>query len=132
MSLQLIPSCIGILKGKTEEERAEKLNETFAALELLEAAFGECSKGKAFFGGDTVGYLDIALGCFLCWLDGVGNLAGVVLLDAARMPKLAAWAERFRATEPVKALVPGVDKVEAYVNTVLYPRWNAAAAANHE
>ncbi|KAG8092361.1 hypothetical protein GUJ93_ZPchr0012g21510 [Zizania palustris] len=125
----LFPSCIGILEARTEEKKAAKLEEALAALQLMEGALVGCSKGKPFFGGDAVGYLDIALGCYLCWFKGVGDMAGATLLDAARTPELAAWAARFGAAETAGSLVPGVDKVEAYVNTVLYPKWNAAAAA---
>lgn len=36
----------------TEDERAEKVTETFAAIGHMEVAFAKCSEGKAFFGGD--------------------------------------------------------------------------------
>ncbi|TVU31929.1 hypothetical protein EJB05_23640, partial [Eragrostis curvula] len=45
-------------RAKTEEEKAVSLKATLAALEILEAAFKVYSKGKPFFGGDSVGYLD--------------------------------------------------------------------------
>ncbi|KAM3206456.1 hypothetical protein ACQJBY_061893 [Aegilops geniculata] len=128
---KLFPSCIGILKTAKQQERTDKVEETLAAFGLLEAALGECSKeGEAeapFFGGRSLGLLDIALGCYLSWIEAIGHLAGMPpFLDAARTPKLAAWAERFRAAEPVRALLPTADKVEEYISTVLYPKWKAA------
>ena len=105
-----------------------------SALRLLEAALAECCKeGDAeapFFGGGSLGLLDIALGSYLPWLEAIGHLAGMPpFLDAARTPKLATSAEWFRAAEPVRALLPAADKVEEYISTVLYPKWNAALTA---
>uniref|UniRef100_A0ACD6APX9 Uncharacterized protein n=1 Tax=Avena sativa TaxID=4498 RepID=A0ACD6APX9_AVESA len=129
----LFPSCLGMLKRTAPQERAEMVEATLRALGHLEGVLAEVVGEEApFFGGRAVGFLDIALGCYLPWLEVVGRLAGVAppLLDAAgRTPRLAAWAERFRAAEPVGALLPAADKVEEYVTTVLYPKWNAAAAA---
>lgn len=131
---KLFPSCAGILKTAKQQERADKVEETLSGLRHLEAVLAECSKGEAeapFFGGGSIGFLDIALGCYLPWFEAVGRLAGVgLLIDPARTPKLAAWAERFRVAEPVKALLPGVDKLEEYITKELYPKWNAAVTGN--
>lgn len=131
---QLFPSCTGILKTAKQEERAGKVEETLSGLRHLEAALAECSKGEVeapFFGGGSIGFLDIALGCYLPWFEAVGRLAGVgPLIDPARTPKLAAWAERFRVAEPVKALLPGVEELEEYITKVLYPKWNVAVTGN--
>ncbi|VAH99416.1 unnamed protein product [Triticum turgidum subsp. durum] len=111
---KLFPSCIGILKTAKQEERAGKVEETLSGLRHLEGVLAECSKGEAeaeapFFGGDTIGFLDIALGCYLPWFEAVGRLAGL---------------------GPVKALLPGVDELEEYITTVLYPKWNIAVTGN--
>ncbi|XP_042430370.1 probable glutathione S-transferase GSTU6 isoform X2 [Zingiber officinale] len=79
-------------------------------LGLLEQAFTECGKGKGFFGGDDVGYLDIALGSFLGWIMALEKGKSVKLLDAEELPPLAGWAERFLAEESVKGLVPDADE----------------------
>ncbi|XP_020171434.3 probable glutathione S-transferase GSTU6 [Aegilops tauschii subsp. strangulata] len=124
----------GILKTAKQEERASKVEETLPGLRHLEAALAECSKGEVeapFFGGGSIGFLDIALGCYLPWFEAVGRLAGLgPLIDPARTPKLAAWAERFRVAEPVKALLPRVDELEEYIATVLYPKWNVTVTGN--
>ncbi|KAM3206457.1 hypothetical protein ACQJBY_061894 [Aegilops geniculata] len=132
---KLFPSCTGILKTAKQEERAGKVEETLSGLQHLEAALTECSKGEVeapFFGGGSIGFLDIALGCYLPWFEAAGRLAGLgPLIDPARTPKLAAWAERFSVAEPIKALLPGVDKLEEYITTVLYPKWNVAVTAGN-
>ena len=100
--------------GTTEEERA-------AALEKMEGAFGECSKGKAFFGGDSPGYVDVALGGFVAWIRAYQAVAGVNLLDAVRTPLLAAWADSFAALDAVKAVIPNVDRIAEFAGRDLLP-----------
>ncbi|KAM3206458.1 hypothetical protein ACQJBY_061895 [Aegilops geniculata] len=131
---KMFPSCIDILNSANQQERADKVEESLAAFGLLEAALAECSKeGEAeapFFGGVSLGLLDIALGCYLPWFEAIGHLSGMPpFLDTARTPKLAAWAGRFRAAEPVVALLTPMDKVEEYITSVLYPKWKVALTA---
>ncbi|KAL6641363.1 hypothetical protein ACP70R_019544 [Stipagrostis hirtigluma subsp. patula] len=98
-------------RGETEEEKREGRKQMFVAVENLEAAFKELSKGKPFFGGDTTGYLDVMLGGLLSWQLGSEALCGVELYDAARTPLLSAWAQRFGALDAAKAVLPDVGRV---------------------
>ncbi|CAN6288969.1 unnamed protein product [Urochloa humidicola] len=101
-------------RAKTEEEKAEALKQTFTAVETLEAAFKECSKGKPFFGGDSVGYLDIVLGGHIP-LVYVGEVRhGIKLFDGTRSPLLEAWMQRFAALDAAKAILPEVDSLIEY------------------
>ncbi|KAF6158701.1 hypothetical protein GIB67_040215 [Kingdonia uniflora] len=70
----------------------------------------KCSKGKAFFGGDSIGYLDIALGSFLGWIR-VMELDGLTILDAEKTPGLVGWAEKFCADSAVKEVMPETGEV---------------------
>ncbi|CAL4940291.1 unnamed protein product [Urochloa decumbens] len=98
-------------RAKTEEEKDEALKQTFMAVETLEEAFKECSKGKPFFGGDSVGYLDIVLGGHIP-LVYVGEVRyGIKLFDGTRSPLLEAWMERFAALDTAKAILPEVDSL---------------------
>jgi len=73
------PAWLGMLfTCKTEEERAEAVARAVAALETLEAAFADCSKGKAFFGGDGIGFVDVVLGGYLGSRPGEDAAAGQV------------------------------------------------------
>lgn len=121
------PSLIGIAKAQSDEERASSAEQTLAGLQLLEEAFGTCSKGKPFFGGDTVGYLDIALGSYLGWVRATESMTGTPFLDEAKTPQLAAWAERFCADEAVKEVMPETERLVEFCK-MMQARWKAAPA----
>ncbi len=60
-------------------------------------------------GDDSIGYLDIALGSHLGWIRAVERIAGVELLGGAKVPNLAAWADRFCGHPAVVDVMPDVD-----------------------
>jgi glutathione S-transferase len=97
--------------GKTEEEREEGKKESAVAVENLERALRECSKGKPFFGGDSAGYLDVMLGGLLKWVRTSEELQGVKPLDPAMAPLLAAWADSFEALQAVRPVMPEVNRL---------------------
>jgi glutathione S-transferase len=97
-----------LFRAKTDEERAEAMKQVFAAAEPLEGCFKESSKGKDFFGGDSVGYVDLVVGSLVPWVKATSVLAGAELVDAAKMPLLAAWMERFAELDLAKAVLQDV------------------------
>ncbi|CAD5191593.1 unnamed protein product, partial [Musa acuminata subsp. malaccensis] len=105
------PSMFGIAKAETEEAKAESAEQAWAGLKLLEEAFEKLSKGKAFFGGDTIGYVDIALGSYLGWAKVIERMTGLKLFDEEKTPLLAVWAGRFCAHEAVKEVMPETEKL---------------------
>ncbi|CAL4915213.1 unnamed protein product [Urochloa decumbens] len=111
---------------KTEEEKAEGMKQSFAVAATLEGALRECSKGKPFFGGDSVGYVDMALGGFVAWVHAIEKLYGLKVFHAAKTPLLAAWLERFCALDAATAVMPDVDKL---VELAKMRQAQAAAAA---
>ncbi|KAE8810308.1 putative glutathione S-transferase GSTU6 [Hordeum vulgare] len=124
---KLFPAWLGILRAATEEDRAEKLDAALAVIGLMEDALAQCSDGKDFFAGDSVGYLDLALGCNLFWFKALREMFGVTLIDAGRTPGLAAWAERFEQTEageevapPMKSMVEHARKLRAMAGLTRY------------
>ena len=98
-------------RGAHEEKRQELLDQMVEVLALLEEAFGKYSKGKAFFGGDRIEFLDIAFGSFLGWLRVIEKVGGVKLLDEAKTPGLVKWAERFCADVAVKSVMHETEKL---------------------
>ena len=94
-----------------EEEKTEGIKQMLAAVHTLEGALKECSKGKPFFGGDSVGYVDIALGGLLAFLQGTEELCGSKPFDIANTLLLLAWVERFTALDAAKVALPDVTKL---------------------
>ncbi|KQJ97546.1 hypothetical protein BRADI_3g31727v3 [Brachypodium distachyon] len=114
-------------RGKTEEEKAEGKKQAAAAVVTLEGALRECSKGKAFFGGDSPGYVDIVLGGLLPWALAGDRLTGATTFDPATTPLLAAWADSFGGLEAVEAVMPDVGKLVEFA-MAMYARAAAEAA----
>ncbi|KAK9122209.1 hypothetical protein Syun_019826 [Stephania yunnanensis] len=108
---KFFPSLVGIAKAEGEEKKAEAIEQTKEMVVLLENAFKECSKGGEFFGGERIGFLDIALGSLVGWVRAVESMNGFQLSDKETTPGLARWAERFCTHEAVKEVMPGTEKL---------------------
>ncbi|KAK3161632.1 hypothetical protein QOZ80_1BG0079540 [Eleusine coracana subsp. coracana] len=121
------PSWRALFKSTTDEQRATAFESVVPVVEPLERAFRECSKGKKpFFGADAIGLVDVMLGSHLVWIKVVDEVTGVTLLDEARFPGLAAWAERFMAVDAVREVMPDSDKVMEQYKGFL-TKWIASA-----
>lgn len=119
MLLQWFKSLSEVIKGKTDEEKATAAGDMTAGLELLEEAFVKLSRGKSFFGGDAIGYIDIAFGSCLGWLRVLEKLSGDTFLDETKMPSLCGWAERFCSDAVVKEFMPQTDKLLEFAKMLL-------------
>uniref|UniRef100_A0ACD5TN05 Uncharacterized protein n=1 Tax=Avena sativa TaxID=4498 RepID=A0ACD5TN05_AVESA len=126
---KLFPAWLGILKATTEEERAKKVKETLAVVEQLEVALAHCSNGKPFFAGDSVGFLDLVVGCNLLWFEALRRLFGVRFIVAGKTPLLASWAERFRGTDAAREVMPDADKAVEFAK-MLMARLGSAPVAS--
>ncbi|KAF9616579.1 hypothetical protein IFM89_030346 [Coptis chinensis] len=113
-------SLFGTLQAKTEEEIKTTIEGLSTTFELLEEAFEKISKGKDFFGGDTIGYIDIAFGTNLAWVRVFEKLNLVKLLDETKTPNLYAWSKKFCSVPAVKAgIFPETDKLLEFVKTLI-------------
>jgi glutathione S-transferase len=128
--LQLVKASSQASRGKTEEEKEEGKKQVAAAVETLEGALKECSKGKPFFGGESVGYVDIVLGGLLAWVHAGDAMKGVKTFDPATTPLLAAWADSFDALDAVEAVMPEIVKLVEFAMAMhAHAAAEAAAAA---
>ncbi|XP_062209363.1 probable glutathione S-transferase parA [Phragmites australis] len=81
-----------------------------AVLKTLEAGLG----GKPYFGGEALGYVDVALVPFAPWFLTYERLGGFSV--AAECPALAAWAARcVRENECVAKSLPEAESVYQFV-----------------
>ncbi|XP_021293123.1 glutathione S-transferase U17-like isoform X2 [Herrania umbratica] len=120
------PSIRSIGMAQGEDARKTAIAQVEEGLVLLEEAFGNCSKGKPFFGGDQIGYLDIAFGCFLAWLRVTEKISGIKLLSEANTPALLNWADRFCSDAAVKDVMPDTEKLAEFGKMVIAKMRGAA------
>ncbi|KAL0664623.1 hypothetical protein Bca4012_101461 [Brassica carinata] len=66
----------------------------------LEEAFQKSSKNRYFFGGENIGFLDIACGAVA--------FSGVKFLSEDTTPGMLQWADKFGAHEAEKPYLPTV------------------------
>ncbi|CAO2177041.1 unnamed protein product [Urochloa humidicola] len=120
-----LPTALRTLRGMVDGDKAEAAEQVAAALGRLEEAFAGCSKGRRFFAGDDVGFLDIVLGSYVGWFRAAELITGRPVLDETRTPRLAAWAARFCAHEVVVAVMPDAGRLVEFGEAL-----RAALAAN--
>ncbi|XXG50754.1 hypothetical protein AAC387_Pa02g4693 [Persea americana] len=103
---KLCPALFGTF-SKTGEEKVKAAKEAQETLKPLE----ELLKEKRFFGGQTIGYLDIAFGWMAIWLPLVEEILGVTFVDESTLPLLHAWCQEFPNIPLVKERLPPREKL---------------------
>ncbi|XP_030521384.1 probable glutathione S-transferase [Rhodamnia argentea] len=83
------------------------------AHELLNTLEGEL-KGKKFFGGESVGFVDIMANFVGYWVGVLEEAVGVDVLTEDKFPVLCKWAEEFRNCPVIKENLPPRDRMVAY------------------
>ncbi|KAK0575154.1 hypothetical protein LWI29_034676 [Acer saccharum] len=119
---KLFPTMREIVSADGEEAKKAAIQQLVDGLILLEDAYTKCSKGGKFFGGEQIGYLDIAFGCYLGWLRVTEKFNQMKLLDEAKTPGLVKWAETFCAHPAVKDVMPETDKLAEFAKVLFKAR----------
>ncbi|OMO55030.1 hypothetical protein COLO4_36230 [Corchorus olitorius] len=102
------------LVAEGEEAKKATLAQVEEGLALFEEEYGKLRKGKPFFGGDQIGYLDIVIGCILAWVQVIEKFSEMKLIDEAKTPGLFQWADSFCSHEAVKDVLPDVEALAQY------------------
>ncbi|KAK3406900.1 hypothetical protein EUGRSUZ_K03027 [Eucalyptus grandis] len=89
----------------------EKMHEE--ARQLLSTLEGEL-KGKKFFGGETVGFIDIMANFVGYWVGVIQEAVGADVLTEGEFPLLCKWAEEFQNCPVIKENLPLKDKLLAF------------------
>ncbi|XP_050385462.1 probable glutathione S-transferase [Argentina anserina] len=92
-----------ISEGKEQEEGIVKANENLKYLE-------EQLKGKRFFGGDHIGFADIALGWLTEYVDVLEEVTSMKLIIEDELPLLSEWRKIFADAPVIKENWPPRDK----------------------
>ncbi|OIW10510.1 hypothetical protein TanjilG_15882 [Lupinus angustifolius] len=121
---KLVPSMRNILFAEDEAKKKHFI-EVEEVLEVMEDVLKKQSDGKAFFGGDNIGFIDIAFGSLLSWLSVIEELNGRKVLVEAKVPALVKWAEIFADNPSVKGVLPETEKLIEYAK-VIQQRYAAA------
>lgn len=106
--VQVFEAGTGIWRSKGEEQEVAK-NEFIGSLKELEMALGE----KAFFGGDSFGFVDIILIGAASWFYAYEKFGEFKIEDHCRT--LSAWLKRCMKRESVAKVLPEPEKVYEFV-----------------
>ncbi|XP_037418649.1 probable glutathione S-transferase [Triticum dicoccoides] len=90
-----------------KEEEEDFLKVAKENLLLLEGQL----KGKRFFGGDSIGLVDIAASGLARWLEAFEEISGVDLLTNEEFPVLHRWAKAYAGDERAKECLPNMDEL---------------------
>ena len=93
--------------SKKGEEQERAVKEGRENLKILESGL----EGKRIFGGETMGFVDIAAGWIGCWAQMTGEIIGINLIDAETMPLLDSWFQDFLGIPLIKECMPPQDKL---------------------
>jgi glutathione S-transferase len=94
------------------EAQAGFAGETKASLAVLDAELR--GHGKRFFGGDDLGFVDLAACTLAHWLGVLEEVAGVRLVADGEYPALRRWAKEYTSHEVVRRFLPDRDQLVAF------------------
>ncbi|XP_027929188.1 glutathione S-transferase U19-like [Vigna unguiculata] len=102
-----------ISKAKGEEETEVAKKELIEALKLFEEQLGD----KSYFGGENLGFVDIALVPFYPWIKSFAAFVGLNIEDG-EYPKLIVWAKRCLQKESVAKSLPDEQVVNEFTRKI--------------
>ncbi|GKV05926.1 hypothetical protein SLEP1_g17875 [Rubroshorea leprosula] len=106
--------CVGGLWNtcwSAEAEREKAVEEGLECLKMLE----DTLEGKRFFGGETIGMVDIVPSYVAFWLGVIEEVSEVKLLTEEKVPGLFRWTEEFLSCVTIQEGLPAREKIIGYL-----------------
>ncbi|KAG6473971.1 glutathione transferase GST 23-like [Zingiber officinale] len=113
---KLSPPLWRVLTTQAEEQR-EAHASAIESLGLLENEL----EGKKFFGGQTIGLVDVWFGALAYIIPIYEEITGLKLVEQRKLPRLCRWMEEFLSSPAVEGTLPPKD--------MLLPRYAAMREA---
>lgn len=98
-----------------DKEKEKAVEESIGHLKTLENEL----KDKKFFGGETIGVVDIVANIIGFWLEALQEALGIELLTRERFPILSKWIDEYVSCNIVKENLPPRDKLVAAFRAIL-------------
>ncbi|KAG6625355.1 glutathione transferase GST 23-like [Carya illinoinensis] len=89
------------------EEKNKVIQSAQESLAFLEKQI----QGKKYFGGEQIGFLDLAVGWIPHWLKALEEVGEMKVLDAVRFPFLHEWGQNFLEIPLIKDSIPPREKL---------------------
>ncbi|XP_022743830.1 probable glutathione S-transferase [Durio zibethinus] len=93
------------------------------AMEVLEGML----EGKKFFGGEKIGFLDIAFGWIAIWLGAIEEAVGVEFFNRRKLPLLETWKDKFKEFHVVKDSLYPTEKLVRFFTKYRHSQLKLAA-----
>ncbi|XP_072960293.1 glutathione transferase GST 23-like [Typha angustifolia] len=90
-------------EGEERKKGIENLEVTLRALD-------QELEGKRFFGGDEIGFTDLALGWMAFWLGIAEEIGGFKVVNAKKFTWFSSWIDNFLKDPVIKDNLPPLDK----------------------
>ncbi|KAK1303929.1 hypothetical protein QJS10_CPB11g01828 [Acorus calamus] len=100
------PAIFKVLSTVSETQKVA-IEEVKECLRTLEGGL----KGRRFFGGETIGFVDIIAGWLAYWVPIIEEVIAVTIVDEAELPLMHAWFQDYLQLDVVKERLPPRDKV---------------------
>ncbi|XP_050372286.1 probable glutathione S-transferase [Argentina anserina] len=98
--------------GEEREKAAKQFQEVLKVLE------DQYLRDQKFFGGETVGMVDLVYGMLAYWFDCMGEAVGVKVVEPSILPGLHAWVSNMKQESVIKDNLPHPGKMLAYYKTM--------------
>ncbi|XP_077214207.1 glutathione transferase GST 23-like [Tasmannia lanceolata] len=101
-----LPAIFGAF-SKLGEEQEKFVKEAKENLRTLE----EGLKGKKFFGGETIGFVDVVVGWIAHWVPIIEEIIGIKIVEEESLPLINQWFKDILDFKIVKESLPPRDKL---------------------